>query len=47
MKVQYHVLINYTKKQKKMLKEITLFDFSRNQQFQNYLHPYLTQWLES
>ena len=32
---------------KKMLKEITLFDFSRNQQFQNYLHPYLTQWLES
>jgi len=45
------ILNSYLKRnvenKKKTLKEITLFDFSRNQQFQNYLHPYLTQWLES
>jgi|TARA_B110000263_G_scaffold75624_1_gene66117 MoaA/NifB/PqqE/SkfB family radical SAM enzyme len=29
----------------KILKEITLFDYSRNQKFQDYLHPHLTQWL--
>ena len=28
-----------------MLKEITLFDYSRNQKFQDFLHPHLTQWL--
>ena len=31
----------------KMLREITLFDYSRNQQYKNYLHPHLVSWLDS
>ena len=31
----------------KMIKEIELFDSSRNQKFENYLHPKLVQWLQS
>ena len=30
----------------KMLQEITLFDKSRNQKFENFLHPVLVKWLQ-
>jgi len=29
----------------KMLKEIELFDFSRNQNYENFLNPLLVRWL--
>ena len=50
-----HMLLNMIQKaiddnqedKQKMIKEIKLFDSSRNQKFENYLHPKLVQWLQS
>ena len=50
-----HMLLNMIQKaidnnqedKQKMTKEIKLFDSSRNQKFENYLHPKLVQWLQS
>ena len=50
-----HMLLNMIQKaiddnqedKQKMIKEIKLFDSSRNQKFENYLHPRLVQWLQS
>jgi hypothetical protein len=38
---------NNQEDKQKMIKEIKLFDSSRNQKFENYLHPKLVQWLQS
>ena len=49
-----HMLLNMIQKaiddnqedKQKMIKEIKLFDSSRNQNFRDYLHPNLLSWLD-
>jgi hypothetical protein len=38
---------NNQEDKQKMIKEIKLFDSSRNQNFRDYLHPNLISWLDS